>query len=74
MGDEWTRWLGMTVVGATLLAGTGCRPTTESKPSSGYTIATVVKVDGIDWFEQMRDGGKRFGRETGHDCFLVGPA
>ena len=62
------------LLGAVWLALNGCRPASESRPASGYTIATVVKVDGIDWFEQMRDGVKRFGRETGHDCFLVGPA
>jgi len=39
-----------------------------------YTIATIVKLDGIAWFERMREGVKRFGDETGHKCFLLGPA
>ena len=39
-----------------------------------YVIATVVKVDGIAWFEKMRDGVKQFGQETGHETFLLGPA
>ena len=39
-----------------------------------YVIATVVKVDGIAWFEKMREGVKRFGEETGHETFLSGPA
>jgi simple sugar transport system substrate-binding protein len=39
-----------------------------------YTIATIVKLDGIAWFERMREGVQRFGRETGHKCFLLGPA
>jgi simple sugar transport system substrate-binding protein len=39
-----------------------------------YKIATVVKVDGIAWFERMREGVKQFGAETGHDTWLVGPS
>lgn len=39
-----------------------------------YTIATVVKLDGIAWFNRMRVGVKEFAAETGHDCFLVGPS
>jgi simple sugar transport system substrate-binding protein len=39
-----------------------------------YTIATVVKVDGIAWFDRMRVGVKQFKVETGHDTWLVGPS
>ena len=47
----------------------------QSKASkSKYTIATVVKVDGIAWFDRMREGVTKFGKDTGHDTFLVGPA
>jgi len=42
--------------------------------SEEYTIATVVKVDGIAWFDRMRVGVKEFASETGNDCFLVGPS
>jgi simple sugar transport system substrate-binding protein len=41
---------------------------------SKYTIATVVKVDGIAWFDRMREGVTKFGKDTGHDTFEVGPA
>jgi simple sugar transport system substrate-binding protein len=41
---------------------------------SKYTIATVVKVDGIAWFDRMRVGVTKFGKDTGNDAFLVGPA
>lgn len=52
---------------------------TEEKKSGAdgskkYTIATVVKVDGIAWFDRMRVGVNEFGEETGNDCFLVGPS
>ncbi len=38
-----------------------------------FTIATVVKVDGIAWFDRMRDGIKQFKADTGHDVWMVGP-
>ena len=49
-------------------------PTGKGAGEKRYTIATVVKVDGIAWFEKMREGVKRFGDETGHETFLSGPA
>ena len=39
-----------------------------------FSIATVVKVDGIAWFDRMRDGVKQFGDDTGHDVWQVGPS
>lgn len=39
-----------------------------------YSIATVVKVDGIAWFDRMRDGVKQFGGDTKHDTWMVGPS
>ncbi|MFT0532382.1 autoinducer 2 ABC transporter substrate-binding protein [Castellaniella hirudinis] len=39
-----------------------------------YTIATVVKVDGIAWFDRMRDGVDQFKKDTGHDVWMVGPS
>jgi simple sugar transport system substrate-binding protein len=44
-----------------------------SGPGRSYTIATIVKLDGIAWFDRMREGVKKFGGETGHKCFLLGP-
>ena len=35
---------------------------------------TVVKVDGIAWFDRMREGVKQFGDDTGHDTWMVGPS
>lgn len=39
-----------------------------------YSIATVVKVDGIAWFDRMREGVKQFKTDTGHDTWEVGPS
>jgi len=44
------------------------------KGKSKFTIGTVVKVDGIAWFDRMREGVVKFGKETGHETFLLGPA
>lgn len=39
-----------------------------------YTIATVVKVDGIAWFDRMREGVDQFKADTGNDAYMVGPS
>ncbi len=39
-----------------------------------YTIATVVKLDGVAWFNRMREGVEDFAADTGHDAYLIGPA
>lgn len=39
-----------------------------------YTIPTVVKISGIQWFNRMEEGVKRFAEETGHNAYQVGPA
>lgn len=39
-----------------------------------YTIATVVKLDGVAWFDRMREGVQEFANDTGHDAYLIGPA
>ena len=46
----------------------------KSETGKEYSIATVVKVDGIAWFDRMRDGVKQFGDETGHDTWMLGPS
>ncbi|WP_320144588.1 autoinducer 2 ABC transporter substrate-binding protein [uncultured Cohaesibacter sp.] len=46
----------------------------KSATGKEYSIATVVKVDGIAWFDRMRDGVKQFGEETGHDTWMLGPS
>ena len=39
-----------------------------------YSIATVVKIDGIPWFDRMRQGVTEYGEETGHETIFMGPA
>jgi simple sugar transport system substrate-binding protein len=45
-----------------------------TKDGKHYTIATVVKVDGIAWFDRMRDGIEQFKGDTGNDVWMVGPS
>lgn len=37
-------------------------------------MATVVKIDGIAWFNRMREGVDEWAEETGNNAYLVGPA
>jgi len=46
----------------------------EGRKDTRYTIATVVKLDGIAWFDRMKGGIRRFGEETGHRCYQLGPS
>jgi len=41
--------------------------------SKRYTIATVPKQVGIDWFNYMEKGVKQFGEDFGQDAFQIGP-
>ena len=37
-------------------------------------IATVVKIAGIQWFNRMEEGVKKYATDTGTNAFQVGPA
>lgn len=52
----------------------GVQAVTSKATGKTYSIATVVKVDGIAWFDRMREGVKQFGGDTGHDTWMVGPS
>jgi simple sugar transport system substrate-binding protein len=66
----------MTRIMALALALLGFTPAfaQAAQKKAKYTIATVVKVDGIAWFDRMREGVQKFGKDTGNDTFLLGPA
>jgi len=59
--------------GAAVKVGVASKAIT-SKAKKKYSIGTVVKVDGIAWFDRMRVGVKQFGDETGNDTWMVGPS
>ena len=68
-----------TLMCGTAMAGEGPLDTSAVRKDlkaagKAYSIATVVKVDGIAWFDRMRDGIKQFKAETGQDVWMVGPS
>lgn len=42
--------------------------------AQNYTIATVVKLSGVSWFERMQVGVENFAEDTGHDAYQIGPS
>jgi simple sugar transport system substrate-binding protein len=46
----------------------------EAAAPSDLTFTTVVKIAGINWFNRMEEGVKKFGADTGINASLVGPA
>ncbi|MDJ1007408.1 MAG: autoinducer 2 ABC transporter substrate-binding protein [Paracoccaceae bacterium] len=59
--------LAMTAAAATLSAGTAAA-------QDGPSIATVVKIAGIQWFNRMEEGVNQYAADTGANAFQVGPA
>lgn len=39
-----------------------------------YTIDTVVKITGINWFNRMEEGVKKFAKDTGNNATQTGPS
>ncbi|MEO0542920.1 MAG: autoinducer 2 ABC transporter substrate-binding protein [Pseudomonadota bacterium] len=60
----------------TLLAAAMLASTTSFAVAGGHSkdIATVVKIAGIQWFNRMEEGVKKFAEENGMNSFQVGPA
>jgi simple sugar transport system substrate-binding protein len=48
--------------------------TAHADDAKKYSIATVVKISGIQWFNRMEEGVKKFAADTGNNAFQVGPA
>lgn len=56
-----------------LVAGTALSAFAASH-GGGKQIATVVKIAGIQWFNRMEEGVKKFAEESGNNAYQVGPA
>ncbi|MCL2856108.1 MAG: autoinducer 2 ABC transporter substrate-binding protein [Oscillospiraceae bacterium] len=50
----------------------GDAPATAPDSDQVFTIATVVKLTGVAWFDRMEEGVRRFAADTGHDAFQTG--
>ncbi len=49
-------------------------PVSASADSHTPSIATVVKIAGIQWFNRMEEGVAQYAEDTGANAFQVGPA
>lgn len=56
-----------------LLGGT-VMATAPMAMAEGKSIATVVKIAGIQWFNRLEEGVKKYAEETSNKAFQVGPA
>ncbi len=64
------RPLALGLLAAPVLAGVGTVATAQDAP----TIATVVKIAGIQWFNRLEEGVQQYAEDTGANAFQVGPA
>ncbi|MHB8062496.1 MAG: substrate-binding domain-containing protein [Ruminiclostridium sp.] len=50
-------------------------PTAETSvpKETKFKIATVVKLNGVAWFDRMDQGVKKFAEDSGQDAYQVGP-
>src|SRR5581483_6357676 len=60
---------------AAAAAPTKAAAAATTAPAAGgkYTIATVVKIAGINWFNRMEEGVKKFAADTGVTAYEKGP-
>lgn len=62
----------ITMMAAALLAGSALTATTATADET--SIATVVKIAGIQWFNRMEEGVNKYAEDHGVNAFQVGPA
>ncbi|MEP4803730.1 MAG: substrate-binding domain-containing protein, partial [Hyphomicrobiales bacterium] len=62
------------LLAATLLASSALVAGSTGAMAEGKSIATVVKIAGIQWFNRMEEGVKKYATDTSNNAFQVGPA
>ena len=65
------RWLATSVAAVALV---GTVTTGVAVAAKSYNIPTIVKIAGIQWFNRMEVGVKKFAGDTGNNSYEVGPA
>lgn len=65
-----SRYIAGAAVAALLAAGLVGAHAQDKK----FNIVTVVKISGIQWFNRMEEGVKKFATDTGNNAYQVGPA
>lgn len=72
------RILSILLIACMMFAVAGCSSkssggdTTKTDDNSKFTIATVVKLTGVAWFDRMEVGVKQFAADTGVDAYQTG--
>ncbi len=64
------KWLAATV---SVVALAGMAATGVAVAQKTYNIPTIVKIAGIQWFDRMEVGVKKFAKDTGNNSYEVGP-
>ena len=68
------RFLGiLSILSIFIFLGAAC-VAPAAAPADEATYTTVVKIAGINWFDRMEEGVKKFGEDSGINASLVGPA
>ncbi len=62
------------LMGCALLIGTAMTSAVPAAAQDGKNMVTVVKIAGIQWFNRMEEGVKKYAADTGNNAFQVGPA
>ena len=63
-----------TLIASAIIAAPAYALFTAPAVAEETSIATVVKIAGIQWFNRMEEGVKQFAEDTGANAFQVGPA
>jgi len=64
------KWLAISV---STIALAGVIATGAAVADKTYNIPTIVKISGIQWFNRMEVGVKKFAQDTGNNSYQVGP-
>lgn len=62
------------ILTSAILVAPGLLLSTSNVAAAETSIATVVKIAGIQWFNRMEEGVKQYAEDTGAKAFQVGPA
>lgn len=64
----------VSLLAGALLASSALTLGSTAAFAEGKSIATVVKIAGIQWFNRMEEGVKKYAADTSNNAFQVGPA
>jgi simple sugar transport system substrate-binding protein len=63
-----------TMLSCALMTGTALTFAAPAVAQDSKNMVTVVKIAGIQWFNRMEEGVKKYAADTGNNAFQVGPA